>query len=259
MNRGSAADPVARLGVILVGAAALVSGCAGLARWEPVPLRVAEARGAADAGPMPEFAAVPGSVAVRESRGFGLNVGIVSAPLGGMGSVLSDALPAQYSDAFDNGMGLGASFIMRRPAAGTVSAGDIYLLGGFEALIFGGKEVLGWQLDDAMVVGLWLDAKTMMGSVGASGAWKPYVLTGLGIVVFTETLVSDVVIIDFSIDLGVRGKIGVEWRTGKLGLYADVGVQVSGGPDLSNEPPAPGGNSEPMIYTPISAGLLINF
>jgi hypothetical protein len=251
------------LGVILVGAAALVSGCAGLSRWEPVPLRVAEVRGGADTGPMPEFAAAPRTMAAPESRGFGLNVGIVSAPLGGMGSVLSDALQAQYSDAFDNGIGIGASVILRRPAAGTVSVGDIYLLGGLELLSFGGKEMATpsgtLQLDDAMVIGFWLDAKTMMGSVGASGAWKPYALAGLGIVWFPETLVSDVVVINSSINPGLRGKIGIEFRTGKIGLYADIGIQVSGGPNVSDDPPVSAGSSEPMVYTPISAGVILNF
>ena len=254
MNRGSVADPVARLGVILVGAAALFTGCAGLARWEPAPLRLAEVRCGADVGPGPEFAAAPLGRADRESRGFGLNAGVIIAPLGGTGARAT--VDAQYSDVFENGFGFGASVILRRPAAGTVSVGDIYLLGGVEFVTFTGRVYGGGWVDNASIISLWLDAKTMLAPVGASGAWKPYALCGAGIVMIPEvTYAGGWVMNESSIELGLRGKIGIERRTGKLGLYVDVGIQMNTAPDAGPSV----GDAEPMVYTPIGAGVILNF
>ncbi len=225
MNRGSGADLVRRLGVILVGATTLVTGCAGL------------------------------------------NGGVVIAPLGGLGGKATDPVAAlgneqQYSGLFDNGFGFGASVILRRPPAGTVSAGDIYLLGGVEYVSFAGRQPIPATLVDTMTtLGFWLDAKTMLPPVGAAGVWKPYVLTGVGITVITETGATTgatwTAMYDTCFKLGMRGKLGIERRTGKVGLYADIGIQVISAPNMA--PNAPAGSAEPLIYTPVGAGVTLTF
>lgn len=209
----------------------------------------------ANVGPGPGFAAAPATASARESRGFGLNAGVIVAPFSGTGGRAT--VDAQYAEVFENGFGFGASVILRRPAAGTVSVGDIFLLGGVEFVSFGGKTYLGGAVDAATVLSVWLDAKTMLAPVGSAGSWKPYVLCGAGIVRIPEvTYGGGWVLNEASIELGIRGKLGVERRTGKMGLYADIGVQLSTPPNVTGSGL---GSAEPMVYTPIGAGVILNF
>ena len=259
MNRASAAHLVTRPGAVLVCAATLFAGCAGLTGWEPAPLQVTEVRYAADVGRSPALAAAPASAGTAQPRGLGLSVGAVVAPLSGTGGRAT--ADAHYSEIFENGLGIGASFILRRPTAGTVSIGDIYLLGSFELVRFEGKDyddgITSGPVDTAMVISGWIDAKTMLAPMGADGAWKPYVLCGAGIVRMPSvTFANDIAINEASIELGLRGKIGIERRTGRLGLYVDIGVQLNTAPNVTDPP---SGDAEPLIYTPIGAGVLVNF
>ena len=248
MNRGSAADPVARLGVILLAAATLVTGCAGLVRSEPVPLRVAVVRCEADVGPAPSLAAAPRNAEERGSRGLGLSAGAFIAPVSESGSRAVDG--ATYGDTYENGFGFGASLILRRPVTGTVSVGDIYLLGGIEFVTFSGRTV-----DNSTLISGWLDAKTMLDPLGG-GSWKPYALAGFGITSVPSVTAGATTISEASIEVGTRGKLGIEWRKGGSGLYADIGIQLTTAPNVTNPIY---GSAETIIYTPISAGLLLNF
>jgi len=186
----------------------------------------------------------------------GINGGIVLAPLTGMGSRAT--VDAKYSGVFENGFGFGASFILRQPAAGTVSLGDTYLLAGGEFVSFTGKPY-GGGVDDASIMSGWIEAKTMLEPLGATGKWKPYVQAGLGIVRMPEVAYAGSAtapMYEASFEIGLRGKVGIERRSGKLGFYADIGIQVTTAPNIGD--PALG-NAESMVYTPMGAGLVFGF
>jgi hypothetical protein len=199
------------------------------------------------------------SINTAESRALGLSAGAVVAPLSGMGGRI--AADTHYSDVLENGIGVGASFILRRPTAGTVSVGDIYLLGSFEIVRFAGKEYddgidIG-EVNTATTISGWVDAKTMLAPLGATGSWKPYVLCGAGVIRAPGvTFAGDVELTEPSIELGLRGKIGIERRTGGVGVYIDIGIQMNTAPNVTNPL---SGDAEPMVYTPIGAGVLLNF
>jgi len=215
MNRDFGAGLVRRLGVILLGAATLVAGCGGI------------------------------------------NGGVVLAPLTGTGgrAFVDAGDSVKYSEVFENGFGFGASVILRRPAAGTVSLGDTYLLAGGEFVSFGGRPYAG-GVDDASIMSGWLEAKTMLEPLGVSGKWKPYVQAGLGIVRMPEVTYALGQVYEASFEIGLRGKLGIEMRSGKLGFYADIGVQLTTAPNVVN--PALG-SGESMVYTPIGAGIVFSF
>jgi len=187
----------------------------------------------------------------------GINGGVVLAPLTGMGSraAVDAGNPVRYSEVFENGFGFGASVILRQPAAGTVSLGDTYLLAGGELVSFAGR-AFGGGVDDASIMSGWIDAKTMLEPLGATGKWKPYVQAGLGIIRMPEVTYLLGVMYEASFEIGLRGKLGIEMRSGKLGFYADIGIQLSTAPDIV-DPTL--GSAESMVYTPIGAGLLFSF
>jgi hypothetical protein len=183
------------------------------------------------------------------------------------------AFPVRYADVFDPGFGFGASVILSRPPSGKLALGDIFTLASFELQFFpwDGNEFAypypPWgtvtlsDLDDLMIMSFWLEAKTMLKPMGAAGRLKPYVLLGAGLGRTGEVTASagfgEEIILDASWVLGLRARLGIEYRAGNIGLFGEFGAQMVGAP--STGPAFPYGDGDPIFYVPFGGGIIINF
>ncbi|MHC4502800.1 MAG: hypothetical protein ACYTFI_05795 [Planctomycetota bacterium] len=241
--------------------ALLAAGCAvGTARWDVDPARpiglaeqgtFAEAlpaaglhadaspglSGAGTAGPVePLPLAAARAAGERESQGLGVFGRMQMATFGGT-RTLAFKPPAggplvRYPDIFDPGFGFGASVILSRP-----------------------------PFDDLSITSFWLEAKTMLKPMGATGRLKPYVLLGAGLAITSEVTGSvngnQEILLDTTLVPALRGRLGIEYRAGNIGLFGEFGAHMVGAP--STGPNVPYGNGDPIFYVPFGGGIIINF
>lgn len=253
----------------------LAAGCTtGMAGWDggwvrpmELPAEVASSERGADpsanatASPA-EFVplAAARGVSEQESSGPGLLAYVQYTGFGGLRSNAYQPSNVNYSHLYDPGIGFGASLIVRRPPSGTLALGDIFALASFElqTLAYSGRAAGGYSgFDDMTIMSFWLDAKTMLRPLGGSGVLKPYVLLGAGLAFIPEVEESAGVFYDTSIVPALRAKLGIELRGGKLGLFADIGVQMLGAPSVG--PAITEGDGDAMFLTPLRAGAVVNF
>lgn len=268
--------------------ALLAAGCAvGTARWDVDPARpvglaeraafaealpdagldvdAAPVRAASPVEPLPLAAARAASE--QESQGAGVFARFQMATFGGT-RPLAWKPPAggplvRYPDIFDPGVGFGASVILSRPPSGKLALGDIFTLASFEMQFFpwDGEGGIVASLDDLTVMSFWLEAKTMLKPMGATGRLKPYALLGAGFAITGEVNGnlggSQYNIYARSFVPALRGRLGLEWRSGNMGVFAEFGAHMVGAPSVG--PDFPYGNGDPIFYVPFGGGVVINF
>ncbi len=208
----------------------------------------------------PPLAAARTTTAAKQQEPTGAGV-LLSYQFTTFGGVSSNAtgppLVTSYDEVLEaSSMGFGMSIILRRPPTGVLASGDTYALLGVEMASFPTRDS---AVDDMTVLSFWLDAKTMLTPVGATGTLKPYVLVGLGLARIFEVTAGggSVVLFDSSFVSALRGKVGLELRSGNLGVFVDVGAQMTGAP--SPGPTMTFSEGEPMIVMPIRVGVAVNF
>jgi hypothetical protein len=236
------------------------------------PLDVSLARAAGPVEPLPLAAAR--AAGEQESQGVGIYGRVQYSTFGGT-RPLAFRPPAggprvRYPDVFDPSVGFGASLILARPPTGKLALGDVFTLFSFEYQLFpwNGEATIVNSIDDLTVMSFWLEAKTMLGPLGATGNWKPYVLLGVGLAITGEvnaniTTGTPAAAIQFSPfyemtwGAGLRARLGIEYRAGNIGFFGELGAQMVGAPTTGLD--VPYGDGETIFYTPFSAGIIINF
>ena len=272
-RRGRSPWPLLAVGLACVGC---VTGTAGFDPGVPYALAPEDAL-ALPAGPVTRGLAAARDDLTGPKKGFGFGVGYQSTVFFDWQSKATDAVPTgnpadpyegqyAYKDLFDNGNGLSFFGIINRPATGTLSIGDSYLLWrvdfGLPFQKFVGKEWTGpggpTTFGDLEQMGFWVEAKTMLNPVGR--ALRPYARYSTGLVMINalnaETTAGPADFWDTTWTLGLSGGFGVDIHLG-LWFFLDVGVQIIGAPNADGVDGV--GRAEPMVTSPIRFGALFNF
>lgn len=264
-----------RGGLWFLGAlAALVAGCwhAPVAEFDeraPRPWASCDAL-VSPAVELP-VASAPRSVMgdVKEPRGLGFYVGYAHTPFTEFSTMasrgaLAGATPAKgywtYSDLWDPSFGVSVNLIASRPIATSVSSGDTYGILCFDYVTFAGRQVSGvTYADDMTWYGLWAEAKTMLNPPRKRPSYAPkaYVRYGVGLAMTPDVNAGVTPMYIQSVVPGARAGVGVEIRKERIGLFLDVGAQISGAPDKATTSPAEVGDAESAFCLPVRIGLFL--
>ncbi len=228
------------------------------------------------AGPVTRQLAAARKDLTGPKKGFGFGVAYQSTVFFDWQSKATDAVPTSaaapydgqyaYKDLFDNGNGISFFGIISRPATGTLSIGDSYLLWradiGFPFQKFVGKEWNGaggpTLFGPIEQMGFWVEAKTMLNPIGRS--LRPYARYSTGLVMINalsaETTAGPADFWESTWTMGLSGGFGVDIHLG-LWFFVDIGVQIIGAPKAAGDNGV--GRAEPMVTSPIRFGALLNF
>jgi hypothetical protein len=258
------------LGVLCVGGAVAGCGHVGLPSRAAPPFSPAE--GVALVWPAVEMplASAPKSVIedVKEPRGFGGFVGYAYVPFTEFSTMasrgaLAGVTPAKgywtYANLWEPGMGVSVNIITARPIATSVSSGDTYGILCFDYVTFTGMQVSGTSYADDMTwLSLWVEAKAMLNAPRKrpSYALKPYVRYGVGVAMTPDVNVGATAMYIRSVVPGIRASVGIETRRERLGLFVDLGAQITGAPDKATTSAPEVGDAEPAFCMPVRVGIM---
>jgi hypothetical protein len=212
-------------------------------------------------------AAVKGTTATAEGGAsrFEIFAGAALLPLGDktMGNLAG--IPFKWKTIFNRGFGIDGQVVIRRPqrAAASLATGDTFVVvrGTFET--YGDKEDV---FDDLTILGGWLEGRTLLSALDAGQTLRPYIQYGGGVMRYSEMAVGPVSWWDSTMALGWRTALGLELRTGRLGLYVEGGIQVVGPPDVPDYYYSPPNAAEialrsaqDLVTYPIRFGAMIGF
>ncbi len=289
--RCASADRAARAtGMVLwtVAGALLAAGCGGVA-WQPVNDQFSDlSYGLALAAPsgtaVETFAAAleePGAAVVGSIPRFEIAVG---ASFPGVGDKIAGhdgtGPPPNYvrwGDAFVGAISFDVQ-IVRPPkrAAVSLAAGDTFFIARiaierFTGVVDGhpGNLALGvgpLTYDDMTVIGVWAEVRTVLNPLDSGRKVRLYLQYGFGLVYYPTVNVSGQanwqVTPILAPKLGWRAGLGIEVRSGKLGFYAEIGIQTVAPPDVDEfyvDPERDQLTAQDFVTFPARIGVTIGF
>jgi hypothetical protein len=242
--------------------------------WQGTPAVADECVLAAPAQVYSLAAAVKGTTAAIEGVVPGLEFfpGVSLLSIGGKNAGLdrvpggaepANALP--WSGMFERGFGIDVQFVLRRPARASVSlaTGDTFMVVRGTLETYNGKEYDFGTPDTMVLYGGWLEGRTLLSKLDASGRVRPYLQYGGGIMRYGEVVVNGTHW-DPTIALGWRTGLGLEFRGSRLGVYVEGGIQVVGAPDVvadlvSDSDEAAMRTAQDLVTYPIRFGAMLGF
>lgn len=189
----------------------------------------------------------------------------------GTGGSAYTAIP--WGTAFTFSSSIEFQVVLKRPPRGasSLAAGDTFLLFGLSMDSYTGNDV-GALTDDGedefgkmSLTGYWIDARTVLDALGADSGWRPYLQYGGGFIKHPGVGRSNLSIgtdLNWSEGwvLGWRMTGGLEWRSGKLGVYVSYGVQAVGAPAVASLAPDKNRReAQDLITYPARIGLSLSF
>jgi len=265
-----------RLGSAAAVVALLATGCGTMA-WRATPAVPGESILAAPMQPDSLAAGVKG--VTGEIAGvvpsFEIIGGMSVLPLGDKSAGVDNDPPANlvaWSAMYDKGTGFDVQIVLRRPPrpAASLATGDTFMVvrGTLESYSGKAYDLDGGPVmpDGLTIYGAWLEGRTLLGGLDSRGALRPYLQYGGGVMLYGEATVSGAAHWESTMALGWRTAMGLELRKGRVGLYAEGGIQVLGPPDVAQYWIDQGIAAEiekrvaqDMVTYPIRVGVIIGF
>ena len=173
---------------------------------------------------------------------------------------------------YEKGTGFDVQIVLRRPprVAASLATGDTFMVVRGTLESYSGKQ---YNLDGGPVMpdgltiyGAWLEGRTFLGALDSRGVLRPYLQYGGGVMLYGEATVSSAPHWESTMALGWRTALGLELRKGRLGLYAEGGIQVLGPPDVAQYYIDQGVAADiekrvaqDMVVYPIRVGAIVGF
>lgn len=177
----------------------------------------------------------------------------------------------RWNDAFDSGSGFEVVVNLRRPARTAIglTAGDTFVGVRVSIENYPGLPVdpapgggIG-TFEDMTLIGVWLDARTLLNPLDLARRVRPYLHYGGGLVSYPEVAVGNQLNWDATMALGWHMAVGIEARTGRLGAYFEAGIQAVGPPDVADAFAVQQDIDDRTAHTfmtfPVRVGLMVAF